>query len=102
MASSSTAGIILPSRLKEAYTNVTCPYPACKANIEYQNPSTSSLASLPSSETSFRVTCCTCKQRFEPPGAPRLVREAKQSNGKDKPKANKRRIGTDEKPLDTT
>lgn len=31
-----------------------------------------------------------------------MVREARQSNGKDRPKSTKRRIGTDEKPLDMT
>lgn len=84
--------------------SVTCPYPACRAAIEYLPPNASALSSLPVSETSFRVTCCTCKQRFEPPGAPRMVREARQANGKDRPAkpTNKRRIGTDERPLDMT
>ena len=80
-----------------------CPHTNCKADIEYLQPATASLAALPTSETSFMVTCCTCKQRFEPPGAPRMVREARQGGGgKDKPKQYKRKMGTDERPLDMT
>ncbi|PWN34065.1 DnaJ-domain-containing protein [Meira miltonrushii] len=104
-ASSSSAagpGLVIDSRPKESYTQVTCPYPNCKAIIEYAQPSTTTLAGLPITETSFRVTCCKCKQRFEPPGAPRLIREARQNGGKEKPKVNKRRIGTDDRPLDMT
>lgn len=104
-SSSSSAtgpGLVIDSRLKESYTQATCPYVNCKTIIEYAQPSTTTLAALPITETSFRVTCCKCKQRFEPPGAPRLIREARQNGGKEKPKVNKRRIGTDERPLDMT
>ncbi|MCO5566012.1 hypothetical protein L7F22_019687 [Adiantum nelumboides] len=103
-SSSSAAGpgLVIDSRPKESYTQVTCPYPNCKGIIEFLQPSTTTLAGLPITETSFRVTCCKCKQRFEPPGAPRLIREARQNGGKEKAKVNKRRIGTDERPLDMT
>ena len=92
------AGITVTSRPKQPYVAVACPYTDCRASIEYLPPSSADLAALPATETSFKVTCCTCKKNFEPPGAPKLVREAKKNGGKDV--ARKRRIGTDENPLD--
>lgn len=106
MASTSAAGtsdgIVLTSRKREPYVSLSCPYPTCRASIEYLPPSGAQLAALPSSETSFKVTCCTCGKNFEPPGAPRMVREAKGNGGKAIEGARKRRIGTDERPLDMT
>lgn len=97
------ARLVVPSRRKERYVAVTCPYTDCRAQIEYQRPSTEAVAELPSTVTTFSVTCVECKRNFDPPGAPRLLREirAESKNGK-KEVANKRRIGTDERPLDMT
>lgn len=94
------SSINLTSRPKQPYVAVSCPYPTCRASIEYLPPSASDLTALPSHETSFTVTCCSCSKQFEPPGATKMVREARKSGGKDV--ARKRRIGTDENPLDMT
>ncbi|SNX83582.1 related to DnaJ-like protein [Melanopsichium pennsylvanicum] len=94
------SSINLTSRPKQPYLSVSCPYTTCRASIEYLPPCPSDLSSLPSHETSFTVTCCSCNKQFEPPGATKLVREARKSGGKDV--ARKRRIGTDENPLDMT
>lgn len=103
----SMSSLTLPSRPKENYTSVTCPYVDCKASIEYLPPTSSSVSSLPSTVNSFSVTCCKCKKNFDPPGSGRLLREARASaggdaNGADKKVSKKRRIGTDENPLDMT
>ncbi|SOV09022.1 related to DnaJ-like protein [Ustilago sp. UG-2017a] len=92
------SSIIVSSRPKEPYQSVSCPDKTCRASIEYLAPPCSDLAALPSHETSFTVTCCSCNKQFEPPGATKMVREARKSGGKDVTR--KRRIGTDEKPLD--
>ncbi|PWN38888.1 DnaJ-domain-containing protein [Ceraceosorus guamensis] len=110
--STSQSALVLPTRPKEPYTNITCPYPQCGSAIEYLPPQPSALRELPATETTFKVICCKCKGRFEPPGAARIVRETRA--GKDgggggagasgsgqKDAARRRRIGTDEKPLDT-
>ncbi|SJX66026.1 related to DnaJ-like protein [Sporisorium reilianum f. sp. reilianum] len=94
------SSINLPSRPKQPYVSVSCPYTTCRASIEYLPPSNADLAALPSHETSFTVTCCSCTKQFEPPGATKMVREARKSGGKDV--ARKRRIGTDDNPLDMT
>ncbi|SPO44669.1 related to DnaJ-like protein [Moesziomyces antarcticus] len=94
------ASINVASRPKQPYVSVSCPYTTCRSSIEYLPPSAAELAALPSHETSFTVTCCTCSKQFEPPGATKLVRDARKSGGKDV--ARKRRIGTDDNPLDMT
>lgn len=94
------SSLLLPSRPQEPYVTLTCPYPKCGAAIEYLPPSSATLAALPSSESTYQVTCCACTQRFEPPGAGKSVKEAKAGSGKGKEAARRRRIGTDEKPLD--
>ncbi|PWN50839.1 DnaJ-domain-containing protein [Violaceomyces palustris] len=101
----SASGITVPSRPKQTYLAVPCPYTDCRETIEYLPPPPTALAALPAHETSFKVTCCKCNKNFEPPGAPKLVREAKKNGGKEQSKvamAKKRRIGTDENPLDMT
>ncbi|CAD6884306.1 unnamed protein product [Tilletia controversa] len=111
----STSTLLLPTRPKEPYTPLACPYTTCRASIEYLPPTRDTLSALPANETTFKVTCCACKQRFEPPGATRIVREARaaggngsggggQANGGNGGEAQrrKRRIGTDENPLDMT
>ncbi|KAL9932151.1 hypothetical protein V8E36_008923 [Tilletia maclaganii] len=114
----STATLILPSRPKEPYVSLSCPYTTCRASIEYLPPTRDALASLPASETTFKITCCACQQRFEPPGATRTVREARAGGGGAGASGTgasggsgaggagaerrKRRIGTDENPLDMT
>ncbi|SPO25144.1 related to DnaJ-like protein [Ustilago trichophora] len=94
------SSINLTSRPKQPYVSVSCPYTTCRASIEYLPPSPAHLSALPSHETSFTVTCCNCNKQFEPPGATKMVREARKSGGKEV--ARKRRIGTDENPLDMT
>ncbi|SPO32195.1 related to DnaJ-like protein [Ustilago trichophora] len=94
------SSINLTSRPKQPYVSVSCPYTTCRASIEYLAPSPADLSALPSHESSFTVTCCSCNKQFEPPGATKMVREARKSGGKDV--ARKRRIGTDENPLDMT
>ncbi|EPQ29926.1 uncharacterized protein PFL1_02598 [Pseudozyma flocculosa PF-1] len=94
------SGITVQSRPKQPYVAVPCPYTDCRSSIEYLPPSPSELAALPPSETSFKVTCCKCNKNFEPPGAPKLVREARKSGGKEGGQVRKRRIGTDDNPLD--
>ncbi|TKY87762.1 hypothetical protein EX895_003343 [Sporisorium graminicola] len=94
------SSINLSSRPKQPYVSVSCPYTTCRASIEYLPPANADLAALPSHETSFTVTCCSCNKQFEPPGATKMVREARKSGGKDV--ARKRRIGTDDNPLDMT
>ncbi|KAK0544969.1 DnaJ-like protein [Tilletia horrida] len=106
----SSATLILNSRRKEAYVAIPCPYTNCRASIEYLPPSRDTLAALPASETTFKITCCVCQQRFEPPGATRQVREARAAgpasgagaSGNGDAQRRKRRIGTDENPLDLT
>lgn len=98
-----TARLVVKSRRKEAYIAVACPYTDCRAQIEYKRPKAEDVAALPSSVTSFSVTCVECKRNFDPPGAPRLLREIRsEAKGGKKEVANKRRIGTDERPLDMT
>ncbi|KAI3483307.1 hypothetical protein L1887_53798 [Cichorium endivia] len=76
------ASINVTSRPKQPYVSVSCPYTTCRSSIEYLPPSAAELAALPSHETSFTVTCCTCSKQFEPPGATKLVRDARKSGGK--------------------
>lgn len=98
-----TARLVVKSRRKEAYIAVACPYTDCRAQIEYKRPKVEDVAALPSSVTSFSVTCVECKRNFDPPGAPRILREIRaDAKGGKKEMANKRRIGTDERPLDMT
>ncbi|KAE8241071.1 hypothetical protein A4X13_0g7576 [Tilletia indica] len=110
----SASPLILPSRPKETWTSLSCPYTTCRASIEYLPPTRETLQALPPSETTFKITCCACKQRFEPPGATRFVREARAAansgagqgsaggGGGREGGRGKRRIGTDENPLDMT
>lgn len=99
------SSLLLPTRVREpAYVAITCPYPLCRASLEYLPPAPAQLAALPAGETTFKATCATCSQRFEPPGAVRMLREARAAGGgagAGKQVKNKRRIGTDERPLDT-
>jgi hypothetical protein len=101
-----SSSLLLPTRVREpAYVAITCPYPQCRASLEYLPPAPAQLAALPAAETTFKATCATCAQRFEPPGAARVLREARAAGGgagaAGKQLKNKRRIGTDERPLDT-
>lgn len=58
---------------------------------------------MPSSVTTFSVTCVACHRNFDPPGASKTLREvrAQMENGGNVTK-NKRLIGTDENPIDMT
>ena len=105
-SASSSGAYIVPSRLKEPYVTATCPYVDCRQQLEYLPPSPETLREKVAAHlNSFSVSCSKCKRNFDPPGAPRLVREArsgKTSGATGAGGAAKRRIGTDEKPLDTT
>lgn len=107
MASASTStsagtGLVLPSRPKQPYLSVACPYPQCGTQLEYLPPTASQVSNLPSTDKTFKVTCFSCKGRFEPPNSARLLREARGSTAADEKRAAapKRRIGTDQRPLD--
>ena len=75
--------ILVKSRKKEAYQTIQCPAKSCNKSVEYVKPT------LPAGETSYKIECAYCTCQFDGP-APRMP--AKSSN---------RRIGTDQKPLDT-
>lgn len=98
---SDTARLLVPSRRKENYVAVTCPYTDCKASIEYLAPTPEAVAAVPISTTTFSVTCTSCGRNFDPPGAPDILRKIRGSakDGK-REGTGKRRIGTDERPLD--
>ncbi|KDN48460.1 DnaJ-domain-containing protein [Tilletiaria anomala UBC 951] len=110
LGSSSSFNYTVASRIKEPYSSTPCPYTDCRVTIEYLPPSPETLrANVQPHQTSFSVTCCKCRRNFEPPGAPRLVREARSGatsaggqNGTVGEPVRKRRIGTDERPLDMT
>ena len=59
---------------------------------------------MPSTLTTFSVTCVACQRNFDPPGAPKILREVRAEIKGDGGKRDvaKRRIGTDERPLDMT
>lgn len=95
---SEEARLVLPSRRKEPYISVTCPYTDCRAAIEFLPPTAEDVQSLPASATSFSVACVQCKRNFAPPSASKLLREARNKGKRDV----RRRIGTDEHPLDMT
>lgn len=103
--SNDAARLIVPSRRKERYLSATCPYTDCKASVEYKPPTVEQVQAVPSNVTTFSVTCIACQRNFDPPGASKTLREVRaQINGGDGKKENhsRRRIGTDEKPLDMT
>ncbi|PKI82970.1 hypothetical protein MVES_002810 [Malassezia vespertilionis] len=81
---------VVPSRKKEPVT------------IEYLPPGPETAAALPESVSTFSVACVECHRKFDPPGAPKTLREArKKANGYGgRGATHKRRIGTDERPLD--
>ncbi|WFD36815.1 hypothetical protein MCUN1_003705 [Malassezia cuniculi] len=100
MAAPDPSRLVLPSRLKEPYVAVPCPYTDCRTTVEYLTPSIDAVAALPPSTTTFSVQCAKCKRNFDPPGAPKLLRELRsKSEGRS---SSKRRIGTDEHPIDMT
>lgn len=104
MSSTETAArLLVPSRKKERYLSATCPYTDCRASVEYQPPTLEAVAKVPTSVTTFAVTCASCERNFDPPGASKTLREVRaQGRGDGQREAAKRRIGTDERPLDMT
>ena len=99
MAAPDASRIVLPSRLKEPYVSVSCPYTDCRTSVEYLPPTPEAVAALPAGATSFSVQCAKCRRNFDPPGAPKMLRELRaRSEGR----VSKRRIGTDEHPIDMT
>ncbi|WFD25125.1 hypothetical protein MNAN1_000088 [Malassezia nana] len=93
--------LIVPSRKKEPYLSASCPYVDCRTSIEYQLPTLEAVQKVPSTVTTFSVTCVACGRNFDPPGAPKLLREVRAQGTHEKGDVeNKRRIGTDEHPLD--
>ncbi len=109
-ASTSSNAFTIQSRLKEPYLSAPCPYTDCRQSLEYLPPTPEALREkVPAHQNSFSVTCAKCRRNFEPPGAPGKVREARAGKksagggaGGAGASGNKRRIGTDERPLDTS
>ncbi|CAO1635093.1 unnamed protein product [Parajaminaea phylloscopi] len=105
-----SSGLVVDSRPKEQWVTASCPYPKCRTTLEYPAPTPQQAAALSPTDNTFKVTCFKCKGRFEPPNAGRTIREAKgAANGANggsgsgtKVQQTKRRIGTDERPLDMT
>ena len=102
--SSDTAKLVLPSRKKEPYVAVSCPYVDCRGSIEYLAPTKESVSSLPAHVTTFSVTCAACHRNFDPPASSKTLREirAQLQHGERGSQKIRRRIGTDENPLDMT
>lgn len=93
--------LIVPSRKKEPYISASCPYVDCRTSIEYQLPTFETVQKVPTNVTTFSVTCVACGRNFDPPGAPKLLREVRAKGTHEKGDvATKRRIGTDEHPID--
>ncbi|WFD29788.1 hypothetical protein MSPP1_000801 [Malassezia sp. CBS 17886] len=69
-------------------------------------PSVEAVALLAPGVTSFSVSCVQCGRKFDPPGAPKTLREIRSGimagDKGEKKRDIKRRIGTDEHPLDMT
>ena len=99
MAAPDPSRLVLPSRLKEPYLAVACSYTDCRTTVEYLPPTPEAVAALPSGTLSFSVQCAKCDRNFDPPGAPKLLREVR---AKSEGRSSKRRIGTDENPIDMT
>ena len=102
--SSDTAKLVLPSRKKEPYVTVSCPYVDCRVSIEYLAPTKESVSTLPAHVTTFSVTCAACHRNFDPPASSKTLREirAQLQHGERGSQKIRRRIGTDENPLDMT
>ncbi|SGY35312.1 BQ5605_C002g01751 [Microbotryum silenes-dioicae] len=83
------------SRLKEAYITVTCPH--CRTQVEYLNP-TPTESTL---KDGFNLACAKCNQTWiiKPGASSSSSSSSAHKSGKEKAK---RRIGTDERPLDMT
>jgi len=81
---------IIQSRPREAYVAITCAH--CKAHLEYLPPPSSQ-----SPKDSYLIQCYSCSQTFFPNSS------AGATSSSTKPSAKKsgRRIGTDERPLET-
>lgn len=94
--------LIVSSRRKERYISASCPYVDCRASIEFQPPTPEAVKKVPVSVTTFSVTCVACSRNFDPPGAPKLLREVRSQGAHDGKSENrpKRLIGTDENPID--
>ncbi|SCV68383.1 BQ2448_504 [Microbotryum intermedium] len=86
------------SRLKEAYITVTCPH--CRTQVEYLNP-TPTESTL---KDGFHLACAKCSQTWiiKPGGAGASSSSSSSSANKSGKEKAKRRIGTDERPLDMT
>ncbi|EGG08542.1 uncharacterized protein MELLADRAFT_61850 [Melampsora larici-populina 98AG31] len=82
---------IITSRLREPYVAVTCAH--CKATLEYLPPP---------KPTSYLIQCSQCSKTFSPPGSsnPTSTSTPPKPNPTTK-KSGSRRIGTDERPLET-
>ncbi|CCU97966.1 unnamed protein product [Malassezia sympodialis ATCC 42132] len=94
--------LLVPSRKKERYISASCPYVDCRASIEFQPPTLEAVKKVPASVTTFSVTCVVCGRNFDPPGAPKLLREVRSQGAHDAKgeQGAKRLIGTDEHPID--
>ncbi|GAA6043119.1 hypothetical protein JCM8097_004326, partial [Rhodosporidiobolus ruineniae] len=78
--------LVVKTRLKGTYTPAKCPY--CKTDVEYFKPPS------PADTHPFTLECAKCSETW-------IVRPQETAKGGAKPKPGKRRIGSDEKPLET-
>ncbi|KAH9461855.1 hypothetical protein KEM48_009691 [Puccinia striiformis f. sp. tritici PST-130] len=81
---------IIQSRLREAYIAITCAH--CKAHLEYLPPTSSNL-----SKNSYLIQCQSCSKTF----LPNSSAGATASSTRPAAKKSGRRIGSDERPLET-
>ncbi|GAA5839649.1 hypothetical protein JCM11251_003569 [Rhodosporidiobolus azoricus] len=79
------------TRLKGTYLPATCPY--CKTQVEYLPPP----ASATDQASSFNLECAKCGETW----LGKHQQESGTAAGRGKKVAGKRRIGTDDKPLET-
>lgn len=85
--------VIIQSRPREPYVAITCAH--CKAYLEYLPPTTSNRAA-----DSYLIQCHSCSKTFQPNSA---AGGSTSSANSTKPSTKKsgRRIGSDERPLET-
>ncbi|KAA1126522.1 hypothetical protein PGTUg99_024848 [Puccinia graminis f. sp. tritici] len=82
---------IIPSRPREAYVAITCAH--CKSHLEYLPPP----SSHNSSKDSYLIQCHSCSKTFLPNSSAGTTT----SSTKPSTKKTARRIGSDERPLET-
>lgn len=86
---------IITSRLREPYIAVACAH--CKAALEYLPPQTSIQKA-----SDYLIKCSQCSKTFSPPGSSNSNTNSNKPNtNTSTKKSSGRRIGSDERPLET-